>query len=100
MQNNFTKMRGGGGGQKGVWNFSKNPSDLVAGPIPYSMFPHLGSQDGAICRADNIAIVYTCISIEHIHDIERRYSARLKTLSVCNIYAPVNPINQGTSCAG
>ena len=28
------QLTGGGGGAKAVWNFSKNSSDLVAGPFP------------------------------------------------------------------
>ena len=31
---------------------------------------------------------------------DRRYSARIKTSNVYNTWAPVNPIVQGTSCAG
>ena len=34
------------------------------------------------------------------HPWNRRYSARIKTSNVCNTWAPVNPIIQGTSCAG
>ena len=34
------------------------------------------------------------------HPWNRRYSARIKTSNVYNTWAPVNPIVQGTSCAG
>ena len=34
------------------------------------------------------------------HPRNRRYSARIKASNVYNTWAPVNPIVQGTSCAG
>ena len=34
------------------------------------------------------------------HPWDRRYSARIKTSNLYNTWAPVNPIIQGTSCAG
>ena len=34
------------------------------------------------------------------HPWNMRYSARIKASNVCNTWAPVNPIIQGTSCAG
>ena len=34
------------------------------------------------------------------HPWDRRYSARIKTSNLYNTWAPVNPIVQGTSCAG
>ena len=34
------------------------------------------------------------------HTWDRRYSARIKTSNTYNIWAPVNPIIQGASCAG
>ena len=42
--------------------------------------------------------LYVCFSKEHPWD--RSYSTRIKTSNVYSIWAPVNPIVQGTSCAG
>ena len=34
LQYDYSKMRGGEGGSKAIWNFSENLSDLVAWPLP------------------------------------------------------------------
>ena len=48
LQYNFPKMRGGG--SKAVWNFSKNSSDLVAGPFPMEsiVYDHSKASDGIL----------------------------------------------------
>ena len=49
LQYNFPKMRGGGG-EKALRNFSKNSSDLVAGPFPMEsiVYDHSKASDGIL----------------------------------------------------
>ena len=62
---------------------------------------HLGGMfyktDGSTSAGNKLCLhVY----FSKAHPWDRRYSARIKTSNVCNTWAPVNPIIQGTSCAG
>ena len=63
-------------------------------------FQKLAVMISALCSGGNNQLKKCYLYFSKAHPLDRRYSARIKASNVCNTWAPVNPIIQGTSCAG
>ena len=79
--------------------FEKDETHLIevtTFTMPKIFIPIVMTSSMGLSFAVSCLLVY----FSKAHPWNRRYSARIKTSNTYNIWAPVNPIVQGTSCAG